>query len=253
MKNLIPRTLLLLSIAIIISSGKVLCQNPLKLYAELDTNSMPNTLAKKERKNGWKLLFNGKTTDGWHGYNLNISPECWAVENGTMTAKSTGGAEDLDIVTNKSYKNFAFAIDYKLTKQTNSGIIFQVAEDSKYKYPYETGPEYQIIDQENWPDPLENWQTSGANYAMYPPMNKPYKPIGEWNHVFIVVDGNKVTQMLNGVVVVEYIKNSDEWKKLRNSGKWADFPDWGIYDQGHISLQNHGSKIWFRNIKIKEL
>jgi hypothetical protein len=88
---------------------------------------------------------------------------------------------------------------------------------------------------------------------MYPPLVKPYKPLGEWNEILLVVDGNKVTQMLNGEVVVQYVKYSDEWKKLRNSGKWANFPDWGKFDEGHIDLQNHGTKVWFRNIKIKEL
>jgi hypothetical protein len=88
---------------------------------------------------------------------------------------------------------------------------------------------------------------------MYPPMAKPYKPIGEWNQLFLFVKGDSVTQILNGVVVVKYVKNSDEWKTLRNSGKWSAFPDWGKFDEGYISLQNHGTKVWYRNIKIKKL
>ena len=119
-----------------------------------------------------------------------------------------------------------------------------------YKFPYETGPEFQIVDHENWPDKLEDWQINGANYAMYPPMAKPYKPVGEWNQLFLFVKGNNVTQILNGVVVVTYIKNLEEWTKLRNSGKWSAFPDWGKFDEGYISLQNHGTKVWFRNIKL---
>ena len=88
---------------------------------------------------------------------------------------------------------------------------------------------------------------------MYPPKAKPFKPAGEWNQAFIVINGNRVTQILNGEVVVEYEKYSDEWKKLRDSGKWANYPDYGKYDEGHISLQNHGTKVWYRNVKIKEL
>jgi hypothetical protein len=140
-----------------------------------------------------------------------------------------------------------------MTKGANSGVIFQIAEDPKYKFPYETGPEFQVIDHENWPDKLEDWQINGANYAMYPPLVRPYKSLGEWNHLFLLVDGNQVTQILNGEIVVEYEKNSEEWLKLRNSGKWVNFPDWGKFDEGVISLQNHGTKVWYRNIKIKEL
>jgi hypothetical protein len=164
-----------------------------------------------------------------------------------------GSAESLDIITDKSYKRFAFSLEYKLTKAANSGVIFQIAEDAKYKFPYETGPEFQVIDHQNWPDKLEDWQLNGANYAMYPPMAKPYKALGEWNQLCLIVDGNSVTQILNGVVVAKYEKYSDEWTKRKNSGKWTAFPDWGKYDEGHISLQNHGTKVWYRSIKIKEL
>jgi len=144
-------------------------------------------------------------------------------------------------------------LQLKLTKGANSGIIFQIKEDKKYQFPYETGPEFQNIDHENWPDHLEDWQICGANYAMYPPRVKPYKPLGEWNHAMLIVDGNHVTQILNGEVVVTYEKYSREWKKLRDSGKWKQFPDYGKFDEGHISLQNHGTNVSYRNIKLKEL
>lgn len=240
-------------ISIIISCGKSNTKDPLALYAELDKNSVPNTLTHKEKRNGWNLLFDGMTPDGWHGYNMSGFPDCWIIENEALTMTSEGMAEDQDIITNNKYTNFALSIEYKLTKSANSGIIYQVAEDPKYKFPYETGPEFQVIDHENWPDTLEDWQINGANYAMYPPMVKPYKPVGEWNHILLVVDGNTVTQLLNGEVIVKYEKYSDEWTRLRNSGKWADYPDYGKYDEGHISLQNHGTKVWYRSIKLKEI
>jgi len=226
--------------------------DPMKLYSQIDRNSAPNTITKDETKNGWQLLFNGTATDGWHGYNLKGFPDCWTIENNCLTMTTTGAAESQDIITNKVYKNFAISVDFMLTKGANSGIIFQVNENPKYKFPYETGPEYQIIDQDNWPDKLEDWQICGANYAMYPPLVKPCKPVGEWNHAMLVVDGNNVTQILNGQIVVKYVKNSPEWTKLRNSGKWTAYPDWGKFDEGHISLQNHGTKVWYRNIKLKE-
>ncbi len=225
----------------------------LKLYEQISDTKDPNTLSEKEKEEGWILLFDGKTGAGWHGFNQQGIPACWGIEDGCFTMNSVSGGEEQDIITDQSYRNFAFTVEYKLTKGANSGIIFQLKEDTVYKYPYETGPEFQIIDQDNWPDPLEDWQIHGANYAMYPPLEKPYNTVGEWNKLLLVVNGNEVTQMINGVVVVKYTKYSDEWNKLRNSGKWTDFPDWGKFDEGRLSLQNHGTKVWYRSIKIKLL
>jgi Domain of Unknown Function (DUF1080) len=253
MKKQIDKFIFLLIAIMILAFSKDKKSDPLSLYSEIDTKAPVNTLTKKEKKAGWQLLFDGKKTDGWHGYNMKVFPDCWKIEDGTLTMNSVGSKEDQDIITNKKYRDFALSLEYKMTKAANSGVIFQVAEDHKYKFPYETGPEFQIIDHENWPDKLEDWQINGANYAMYPPMAKPYKQIGDWNQLFLYVKGNDVTQILNGVVVVKYVKNSDEWKKLRNSGKWLNFPDWGKFDKGYISLQNHGTKVWFRNIKLKQL
>ncbi len=253
MKTFSLKILLGIITFVILCSAKSSTRSPLSIYAEIDRNAPPNTLTAKEKKHGWQLLFDGKTATGWHGYNLKVFPDCWKVDDGTLTMNSTGSQEDQDIITNSKYKDFALSLEYKLTKAANSGVIFQIAEDPKYKFPYETGPEFQVIDHENWNGKLEDWQTNGANYAMYPPMAKPYKPVGEWNQLFLYVKGNNVTQILNGVVVVKYVKYSDEWTKLRNSGKWADYPDWGKFDEGFISLQNHGTKVWYRNIKLKKI
>jgi hypothetical protein len=223
------------------------------LLSEIDQQAEPNSLTKPEKKNGWQLMFNGETPDGWHGYNMEVFPDCWAIEDGSLTMNSGGGGEDQDIITEKKYRNFAISLEYKLTEGANSGLIYQVEEDSLYKYPYETGPEFQIIDHASWPDPLEDWQINAANYAMYPPIAQPYKPVGEWNNLLLVVNGSEVSQFLNNELVVKYDKSSEEWKTLRNSGKWSAFPDWGKYDEGHIALQNHGTKVWFRSIKLKEL
>ncbi len=253
MKELIAKPIIGVLTILMLSCGSSGKKDAMTLYSEIDRNAPPNTLANNEKKKGWELLFNGTSTTGWHGYNLSGFPDCWIIEDGALTMTTQGMAESQDIITDKEYSSFAISVDFKLTRQANSGIIFQVAEDKKYKFPYETGPEFQIIDQDNWPDRLEDWQLCGANYAMYPPLVKPYRQLGEWNQAMIVVDGNNVTQILNDKVVVKYVKNSDEWKKLRNSGKWSDYPDYGKYDKGHISLQNHGTKVWFRNIKLKEL
>lgn len=251
MGKLITKSVLGIMAILVVACGSAVTKDPLALYSELDRSLSPNTLGKNEKKKGWELLFTGTSAEGWHGYNLAGFPDCWNVQDGALTMITEGKAESQDILTNKMYTDFAFSVDFKLTKGANSGIIFQVAEDKKYKFPYETGPEFQIIDQDNWSDPLEDWQICGANYAMYPPMSKPGKPVGEWNQLLLVVDGNNVTQIINGEVVVKYVKNSEEWIKLRNSGKWAQYPDYGKYDEGFISLQNHGTNVSYRNVKIK--
>lgn len=253
MKNRTTFLFFALALILIASCSAPVKIDPVSLYNEIDRSAANNTLAEQEKIKGWNLLFDGENTTGWHGYNMQGIPDCWIIEDEAFTMTTEGGAESQDIITDKVYKNFAFSVEFKLTPGANSGIIFQIAEDPKYKFPYETGPEFQVIDHENWPDKLEDWQICGANYAMYPPIKKPFKPVGEWNQAFLVVNANQVTQILNGEVVVEYEKYSDEWTKLRNSGKWSDFPDYGKYDEGHISLQNHGTKVWYRNIKIKEL
>jgi len=227
--------------------------DPIALYNQIDWKGSANRLTKQESSAGWVLLFDGKTGKGWHGYNQKGIPDCWTIEESCLTMKSIGGNEEQDLITDKVYRSFVLSLEYKMTEGANSGVLFHVKEDPKYIYAYETGPEFQVIDHENWPDPLEDVQINGTNYAMYPPLKRPYKNIGEWNQLMLVVNGNDVTHILNGVIVVKYAKYSDEWNSLRNSGKWSDYPDYSKYDEGHISLQNHGTKVWYRNIKLKEL
>ena len=219
----------------------------------LDPKAPLNTLTEREKAAGWTLLFNGIDFTGWHGYNLAEIPAEWSVEDGTMTMSYVDGAESQDVITDKVYKDFVLSLEYKMTPQANSGIIFQVKEDAAYNYPYETGPEFQIIDNLGWPGKLEDWQMNGSNYAMYVAEGDFDKPVGEWNVILLIVDKNKVTQYVNGVKVLEYEKYSDDWTQRRNSGKWQDYPDYGKFDEGNIALQNHGTQVFFRNIKLKEL
>jgi hypothetical protein len=249
MKNI---TILCLLATMLLAS----CNNEKKCIGQqmgLDPNAPLNTLTEKEKAAGWMLLFNGTDFTGWHGYNMDGIPSEWLVEDGTMTMLYVDGAESQDVITDKIYKDFALSLQYKMTPKANSGIIFQVKEDTVYTYPYETGPEFQIIDDLGWPDKLETWQMNGGNYAMYDAEGEFNKPIGEWNTILLVVNKNMVTQYVNGVKVVEYEKYTDDWTQRRNSGKWQDYPDYGKFDEGHISLQNHGTQVFFRNIKLKEL
>ncbi len=224
------------------------------LLAEIDTDAPLNTLSAAEADAGWTLLFNGKDLTGWHGFNAETAPDCWRVEDNALKIINEGGAESAEgILTDSNYKSFALSLEFQLTKGANSGVLYHVGEDPKYTYAYETGTEFQLIDHANWPDPLEGWQICGANYAMHAPKKDVVKPLGEWNQLLLVVDGNKVTHMLNGEIIVEFEKYSEDWKTLRNSGKWADYPDYGKFDEGPIALQNHGTRVNFRNIKLKTL
>jgi hypothetical protein len=219
----------------------------------LDVNAPLNTLTESEAAAGWSLLFNGNDFTGWHGYNLTGIPSEWSVEEGALTMNYVDGAESQDVITDQVYTDFILSVEYKMTPKANSGILFQVKEDTLYRYSYETGPEFQIIDNAGWPDKLEDWQQNGSNYAMYVAQGEFEKPIGEWNNLLLIVDKNHVTQYENGVKVVEYDKYSDDWTQCRNSGKWKDYPDYGKFDEGNIALQNHGTKVFFRNIKLKNL
>jgi hypothetical protein len=248
--KIIPAILLLTAI-LVVSFAPVKSTDPLNLYSQIDHASAPNTLSKAEKTNGWNLLFDGETTSGWHGYNLKSFPDCWTVENGILTTITKTGNESQDITTDKTYRSFALSIDFKVAKASNSGIIYNVKEDPKYKYSYETGPEVQIMDLK--PDQKAGLQSLGANYGMYVAKPFPVKQTGEWNNLMLIVDGDHITQIMNGVIAVEFDRNTPEWKKLKDTGKWKDYPDYGKYAEGKIDLQNHGTPIWFRNIKLKEL
>lgn len=222
-----------------------------QIQLELE-DSPENDLSEIQKSLGWQLLFDGQGLSGWHGFNTKTFPDSWAVENGElMMLKDTG--TPIGLTSDKEYGDFALSLEFKVAKGANSGLLFHVAEDARYGFAYETGSEYQIIDHEGWKTPLEEDQICGANYAMHAPRTKAHKPAGEWNKALLIVSGNEVIHFLNGVEVVRYEKYSPEWTQLRQSGKWADFPDYGTYDKGHLVLQHFGDHVSYRNIKLKEL
>ncbi len=214
-----------------------------------------NTLTSAEQKAGWKLLFDGKTTNGWHTYGAK-TVRGWEVKDGELIALGQAGHEGSanDIVTEREFENFELSLEWKISPTGNSGIFFNVVEDpKKYATVYATGPEYQLVDDIGFPEKLENWQKSAANYGMHPASRSVIKPVGEYNHTRLIVNKGHVEHWLNGVKVVDYKLWTPEWHALIKAGKWSDFPDYGLAKRGRIALQDHGSKIWFKNIKIKEL
>ncbi|MES2649180.1 MAG: DUF1080 domain-containing protein [Bacteroidota bacterium] len=201
-------------------------------------------------------LFDGITFKGWHAYNKPVENlSNWTIIDSALVC--LGAADDAhggDIVTDVEYGNFELSWEWKVNKGSNSGVMYHVVEDSVYKAPYETGPEYQIIDDVGFPGKLEDWQKAGADYAMYPANNKKkLMPVGEWNSSKIIYNDGHVEHWLNGEKIVEFDRNSEDWKTKRTTGKWKDFPGYATATKGKIALQDHGSKSYFRNIVITEL
>ena len=210
-----------------------------------------NTLTAAEKAAGWRLLFDGRTTAGWHTFGRDRVVG-WDITDGELIALGQGGDHANDIVTDESFASFDLVVDWKLAPRANSGIFYHVVEQG-YQEPYATGPEYQLLDVDGWPDKIETWQWTGANYAMNPPASKAWKPVGEWNHTRILVKGPHVEHWLNGVKVVDYELWTPEWEQHVQAGKWKDYPGYGKAKTGLIGLQDHGNRIWFRNIKIRPL
>jgi hypothetical protein len=224
--------------------------------ASKTTDSVATPPAPAPKASAATNLFDGKTLAGWHGYNKGTEVvKNWAIEDGALVC--LGAAKDAhggDIVTDGTYENFELSWEWKVDKGSNSGVMYHVVEGPKYKAPYETGPEYQIIDDIGFPDKLEEWQKAGADYAMFTPNSKKkLSPVGSWNSSKIVYNKGHVEHWLNNEKIVEFDVASEEWEKQRTTGKWKDYPDYAKATNGHIALQDHGNKAYFRNIQIKNL
>ncbi len=210
-----------------------------------------NTLTKEEKKAGWELLFNGKNLDGWKIFQGG-DVKGWKVIDGILNNSGVGSDHGGDIISKKQFKDFELYLEWKIAPKSNSGVFIRVQEGNTKKI-YETGPEYQLLDDKGWPTKLDDSQYSGANYAMHTPQGAEVNPIDEWNTTRIVVKGSQVQHFLNGKKVVEYELWTDEWKTLKSECKWKDKPLYGMAKKGHIGLQDHGGLTQFRNIKIRKL
>lgn len=225
------------------------CSSSHKTTTGMNSN---NAYGPQMGTDGWTSLFDGKTLIGWHPYQQK-NPHNWEAQNGVLHCVGGGENHDrhADLVTNDSFQNFELSLDWKISPKGNSGIMYLVTEDAPAAY--ESGPEYQLIDDVNFPEKLEDWQKTGANYAMNAaPTAKP-KPVGEWNHTRIIVNNGHVEHWLNGDKIVVYELGSDEWKANKAKGKWKDTPAYGMAKSGRIALQDHGSEAWFKDIKIRKL
>jgi len=205
----------------------------------------------------WISLFDGKSLDGWHGFNKTTPVSNWIVEDGVLTClgKTAGSDVGGDLVTDEEFGNFELEWEWKIAPGGNGGLMYHVVESPKYKAPSETGPEYQLIDDIGYPGKLEDWQKTGANYAMNPadPAKKRLNPVGDWNSSKIVYDNGHVEHWLNEQKIVEFEEGTEAWNNNKNTGKWKDYPDYKGVNNGKIALQDHGDRAWFRNIRIRKL
>jgi 3-keto-disaccharide hydrolase len=231
------------------------------LYIKVDAQNITtkndttinNQLTSQQKTNGWFLLFDGKTLNGWKTFKN--EPGSWKAENG-MICSYTSDSGHADLITDDMFENFELDIDWKISPEGNSGILYLVTED--YDATYLSGPEYQLIDDDGFPEKIEDWQKTGANYGMQAPSIKAAHKPGEWNTTKIIINKGHVEHWLNGKKVVEYNLWSDAWKQQKANGKWKDDAGYGAAKSGHIALQSshsttEASGICFKNIILKKL
>jgi hypothetical protein len=221
---------------------------PAPLWAQ-DEGRPPNTLTEREQQRGWKLLFDGRTTNGWRAYRGQGIPDVWKVRGGALVCSPKNGTHGGDIITLERYGSFELAIEWKVSVGANSGVMYRVSESEEE--PWMTGPEYQILDNERHSDG-RNAKTSAAScYGLFAPSEDRTKPVGKWNQARIVVVGSHVEHWLNGFKVLEYELGSERWQRHVEDSKFRAFPKFGKVRRGHIDLQFHGDEVWFRNIRIR--
>ena len=216
-------------------------------------------LTAKEESDGWKLLFDGKSFDGWKGYKKEGVGDKWLIEDGTMSTDTTmlpDGRWHIegsnDIITVDQYENFELNLEWKIQNCGNSGIFFLVQELEDYHEAYFSGPEMQILDNVCHPETRNPTHRAGDLYDLIECEFFAVKPAGEWNKVRLIVNNGKVEHWLNGYKMLEYELWTDEWNTMIANSKFRDWP-MAKTRKGHLSLQEHDDKVWFRNIKIKEL
>lgn len=203
----------------------------------------------KSKGGSWEVLFDGKSTDKWRGFKKEKFPsESWKVEDGVLKTIVGNGT---DIVTKEQYDNFELDLEWKVTPGANSGVMFRASE--KFDQLWFTGPEMQILDDDKHADGKNPKTSAGALYALIAPKNKNLKPVGEWNQMKLIINGNHGEHWLNGRKIVEYELNSPELNELIAKSKFSSMPRFAKEQTGHIVLQHHHDEVWFRNVKIRRL
>lgn len=241
---------------ILIAGSSVLlfaCNNASNNQTPKSSAMAENMLSKEEKKEGWELLFDGTTTNRWHKYGNKPVGKAWQVSDGNLYLDGTKKEEGGDIVTDKEYDNFDLKYDWKIDVNGNSGVIFYVHEDAKYQWPWHTGPEMQVLDNNGHPDAKIIKHRAGDLYDLISSSKETVKPALQWNQAEIKCVNGKLDLYLNGENIVSTTMWDENWKKLVAGSKFKNMPDFAAYKKGKIGLQDHGNTVWFRNIKIRRL
>ena len=202
---------------------------------------------------GWITLFDGSSTEAWHTYQKDYVSSAWKIEDGALVLDKTEGSEGGDLVTDQEFENYDLRLEWKISECGNSGIIFNVHESEEYPRTYHTGPEMQVLDNSCHPDAKIHTHRAGDLYDMIPCKEETVLPANQWNTVRLRVKNGKTQFWLNGKKVVKFKMFDDQWKAMIADSKFKDMPGFGKYKKGRIALQDHGDKVWYRNIRIKEL
>jgi len=222
-------------------------------------NDKKETIQTVDPSSEWTSLSPKDSFEGWHIFQNEAGKKTgWSVQDGVFTfdKEKASGKGNKSLLTNAVYTSFEIQFDWKLSPNSNSGFMWGVSEDEKYEHPFLTGPEIQIIDAEVYADdPKHQRHTVGALYDMVPPSNIASKEAGAWNTYHITVNHNlnEGIVVLNGIEINRFPLSGPEWDALVKESKFSNIPDFGIYKEGHISLQDHPGVISYRNIKIKQL
>lgn len=212
-----------------------------------------NTLTKEEKKEGWKLLFDGKSLKGWHNFQSKTIGSAWSVTDGAIHLDKTVKKDGGDIVTDGEYENFELTLEWKIAPCGNSGIIFNVVESPEYKFVWQTGPEMQVLDNACHPDAKIEKHRAGNLYDLIASPTESVKAANEWNLAKIISNKGHLEFWLNGVKQVETTMFTPAWEAMIKTSKFKDMPGFGKFKKGKISLQDHGDLVWYRSIKIREI
>ena len=212
-----------------------------------------NTLTAAEQSEGWQLLFDGTSKNNWHSYNNTSDGGSWVVKDGALTIDSANKKGRGDLVSNDEYENFDLKLDWKIDTAGNSGVMFYVQENPKYKATYHTGPEMQVLDNARHPDAKIIKHHAGDLYDLISGSPETVKPAGEWNSIEIKSKDSTLEFYQNGTKIVTTKMWDADWKKMVAGSKFKEWKDFGTFKKGRIALQDHGDLVWYKNIKIRKL
>jgi hypothetical protein len=206
----------------------------------------------------WISLFDGESFQGWSKYGGGPVGAAWKIQDGAIYLDASNkdewqAGDGGDIVTNEEFGDFHFQVEWKIAKNGNSGIMFFVHESPEYAYPWMTGPEMQVLDNDGHPDAKIRTHRAGDLYDLIESSEETVKPVGEWNLAEIIAKDGNLELYLNGVMVVATTMWTEEWDEMVANSKFKDMPGFGKFQKGKIALQDHGDEVWFRNIRIKKL